>query len=277
MKIDAHQHFWIFNAKEYGWIGPGMEILKRDYLPEDLAPLLEPEGIGGTVAVQARQCLEESRWLLKLADENTFIKGVVGWVDLCSSRVEEQLALLAQHRRFRGIRHIVHDEPDDRFMLREDFMRGIGFLAKYKLTYDLLLFPRHLTVAREFVSRFPDQPFVVDHLAKPRIRAHEFDSWAGDIRRLAGFPNVFCKISGLVTEADWKSWKPGDFTPYLDTVLECFGTKRLMVGSDWPVCALAGEYAAVLRIPKDYVNGLSADEQQAVCGDNAARFYALPD
>lgn len=277
MKIDAHQHFWLYNARQYGWMGPGMETLKRDYLPPDLAPLLKPAGIEGTVAVQARQCLEESHWLLELADQFAFIKGIVGWVDLCSPEIDEQLSALTGHRKFRGVRHIVHDEPDDRFMLREDFVRGIGCLAKYKLTYDLLLFPRHLPVACELVERFPDQPFVVDHLAKPFIKTHELSPWKADMRRLATFPNVFCKISGMVTEADWQHWKPADFTPYLDVVLECFGTKRVMAGSDWPVCTLAGNYSQVMRVPADYLGKLSKDEQAAVWGENAQRFYGIAD
>jgi L-fuconolactonase len=275
MKIDAHQHFWIYNPREYGWMGPGMETLKRDYLPPDLARLLTAAGIDGTVAVQARQCLEESHWLLELADHYPFIKGVVGWVDLLSMQVDEQLSKLARHRKFRGVRHVVHDEPDDGFMLREDFVRGISRLANYGLTYDLLLFPRHLPVACELVKRFPEQPFVVDHLAKPPVKAHELSPWEADLRCLAAFPNVYCKLSGMVTEADWQHWKPADFTPYLDVVLECFGTKRLMVGSDWPVCTLAGNYSQVMQISSDYLRKLSKDEQVAVWGDNAKRLYGI--
>ena len=277
MRIDAHQHFWIYNPREYGWMGSGMEILKRDFLPPDLAPLLESAGIDGTVAVQARQCIEESRWLLELADQSPFIKAVVGWVDLCSPKVDEQLTAFARHSQFRGVRHVLHDEPDDRFMLREDFVRGLGCLAKHKLTYDLLLFPSHLPVACELVKQFPNQPFVVDHLAKPLIKAHELSPWAVDIRRLASFSNVFCKVSGMVTEADWRHWKPADFTPYLDVIFECFGPRRVMVGSDWPVCTLAGNYSQVMRIPADYLGELSTDEQAAVWGENAQRFYGIAD
>lgn len=254
-----------------------MGVLKKDYLPADLLPLLVDAGVEGTVAVQARQCMEESHWLLTLADQHSFIKGVVGWVDLCSPQVDSQLANLACHPKFRGVRHVVQDEPDDRFMMREEFVRWIARLSSYGLTYDLLLFPRHLPVARELVSLYPEQPFVLDHIGKPLIRARELEPWATDLRRLAQFPNVFCKISGLVTEADWKRWKPADFEPYLDTVLECFGTKRIMVGSDWPVCTLAASYADVMQISADYLGRLSDEEQAEIWSRTAQRFYGIQD
>lgn len=277
MKIDTHQHFWHYNPQEHTWMGANMGALKRDYLPADLAPLLESAGIHGTIAVQARQCLEESHWLLELADQNPFIKGVVGWVDLCSPRVDEELQKFSSHPKFCGVRHVVHDEPDDRFMMREDFVRGVSRLAKFGLTYDLLLFPRHLPVACELVMRFPEQPFVVDHLAKPLIKDQKLSPWDGEIRRLAEFPNVFCKVSGMVTEANWQRWTPADFAPYLDVVLDCFGTKRIMVGSDWPVCTLAGMYADVIQIAADYVQQFSKDEQADIWSGNAKRFYGICD
>ncbi|MBI1982975.1 MAG: amidohydrolase family protein [Acidobacteria bacterium] len=276
MRIDSHQHFWKYNPTEYGWMQEGMESLRRDYLPGDLAPLLAADGIDGTVAVQARQTAEESRWLLELADQNPFIKGVVGWVDLCHPKVEQQLERFARHPKFRGVRHIVHDEPDDRFLMRRAFVDGIGCLAQFGLTYDLLLFPRHLPVACELVRLFPEQPFVLDHIAKPPIKDHTPEPWAADIRRLARFPNVYCKISGMVTEADWRGWKPADFTPYLEVVFECFGTKRLMVGSDWPVCTLAASYSAVMQIVAKHFSQLSHDERAAIWGGNAKSFYRLP-
>lgn len=275
MKIDTHQHFWAYNAKEYPWMGPGMESLRRDYLPPDLAPLLRSTGLDGTVTVQARQTLAESFWLLELANQYPFLKGVVGWVDLCNPAVEEQLAKLAPHPKFRGVRHVVHDEPDDQFMMRPDFMRGIGKLAKFKLTYDLLLYPRHIPVAEKLVKLFPDQPFVVDHIAKPLIKEHEMAPWATNIRALAAYENVYCKVSGMVTEADWKHWKPADFTPYMDVIFGGFGTKRLMVGSDWPVSTLAATYEQVIQIPTDYLQRLSSDEKAAVWGGNAQRFYGI--
>jgi len=275
VKIDTHQHFWKYDPTEYAWMREGMESLKRDYLPAELAPLLAAEGIEGTVAVQARQTIEESRWLLELADRNPFIKGVVGWVDLCDPKVELQLEPLSRHPKFRGVRHIVHDEPDDRFLMRKAFVDGIARLAEFGLTYDLLLFPRHLPVACELVRLFPEQPFVLDHISKPLIKDHRLEPWAAEIRRLARFPNVFCKISGMVTEADWKGWKPADFRPYLDVVFECFGTKRLMVGSDWPVCTLAASYSEVMRIAGGYIARLSPAEQAAIWGGNAKSFYRL--
>ena len=275
MKIDTHQHLWKYNATQYPWMGANMGSLRRDYLPGHLAPLLMATGIDGTVSVQARQMVEESDWLLELADQNPFIKGVVGWVDLRSPMVEEQLEKLARHPKLRGVRHVVHDEPDDRFMMREDFRRGLKQLRKYKLTYDLLLFPRHLPIAGELLKLFPEQPFVVDHIAKPPIKQHKLEPWRTALGRLAKFTNVYCKVSGMVTEADWAHWKPQDFTPYLDVVFESFGTKRIMVGSDWPVCTLAGTYSRVMHIAADYIQRLSRDERSNVWGDNARLFYSL--
>ena len=277
MKIDTHQHFWKYDATQYPWMGKSMGSLRRDYLPSHLAPLLKAAGIDGTVSVQARQLVEESYWLLELADQNSFIKGVVGWVDLRSPMVEEQLEKLARYAKLRGVRHVVHDEPDDRFMMREDFRRGLKQLRKYKLTYDLLLFPRHLPVACELLNLFPEQPFVLDHIAKPPINEHKLEPWRTDLGRLAKFTNVYCKVSGMVTEADWAHWKSQDFMPCLDAVFESFGTKRIMVGSDWPVCTLGGTYPRVMDIADDYVQQLSRDERTDVWGENARRFYGLGD
>ena len=275
MKIDAHQHFWAYNANDYGWMGPGMEILKKNHLPDHLQPLLEKTGIEGTVAVQARQIIEETHWLLELAGQYPFIKGVVGWVDLRSPQLDEQLTLFKAQPKFRGVRHIIHDEPDDAFMLRNNFIRGIGILADFDLTYDLLLFPKHLPAAYELVSRFPAQPFVLDHLAKPLIKDGIREPWATDLRRLAENPNVYCKVSGMVTEADWHAWQPTDFQPYLDIVFEAFGSERVMLGSDWPVCTVAGSYADIVSIIVDYIQQFSADEQAGVLGRNTIKFYGL--
>lgn len=275
MKIDTHQHFWKYNDRDYVWMSAGMDKLRKDHLPTDLLPLIDAAGISATVAVQARQCLEESTWLLQLADKYPFIRGVVGWVDLSSDRVVEQLEQFAQHPKFRGVRHVVHDEPDDQFMLRESFLDGLSRLKRFGLTYDLLLFPRHLPIACGVIKRFPDQPFVLDHIAKPPVRAGEIEPWTRDLKRLAAFPNVFCKLSGLVTEATWDSWKAQDFEPYLDVVLNSFGPHRLMIGSDWPVCTLAADYASVIRMESGYIGKLSADEQRAILEDNPVGFYSL--
>jgi L-fuconolactonase len=275
MKIDTHQHFWSYNDRDYVWMSAAMGKLRRDHLPKDLLPLIEAAGIDATVAVQARQCLEESAWLLELADKYTFIRAVVGWVDLCGEDVVDQLERLAQHPKLRGIRHVIHDEPDDEFMLRKAFLNGLRQLNRFELTYDLLLFPRHLPIACNLVKRFPDQPFVLDHIAKPPVRAAEMDPWATDVKRLAEFPNVFCKISGLVTEGNWNSWRAQDFEPYLEVVLNAFGPQRLMIGSDWPVCTLAADYASVIEFEVDYIAKLSADEQRAILQDNPIKFYSL--
>ena len=275
MRIDAHQHFWNYSAAEYPWIGAGLERLARDYLPSDLEPLLAAKQIDGSVAVQARQSVEESLWLLALAKAHPLVKGVIGWVDLRSDRVGDDLRVLAANPTFVGVRHVVQDEPDPRFVLGEGFIRGLRQLRQHGLTYDLLLYPSQLPAAIELVELLPEQPFVVDHLAKPRIVAGEIADWERDIRAIARHDNVCCKVSGMVTEAVRRGWKRDDFTPYLDVVLEAFGPERLMFGSDWPVCLLAGEYADVAAIPRDYFSRLSATEQRMIWGDTAAGFYGL--
>ncbi|HEY0737166.1 MAG TPA: amidohydrolase family protein [Herpetosiphonaceae bacterium] len=275
MRIDAHQHFWHYDPIEYGWIGDTMQPLKRDYLPDDLRPLLEQPGVSATIAVQARQSVAETDWLLELADRHTWIKGVVGWVNLLSPHVRDELERYAGHPKLCGIRHIVQDEPDDRFMLRPDFLRGLSLLEAFNLPYDLLLFPKHLPVAVEVVKQFPQQRFVLDHLAKPAIRAGSFSPWDADIRALSRCENVACKLSGLVTEAVWQQWQPGDFRRYLDHIMDCFGPDRLMFGSDWPVCTLSGTYADVVRLIEEYLAAFPVDVQARIWGDNAARWYAL--
>ena len=275
MKIDAHQHFWHYSAEEYGWIGEHMAALKRDFLPDDLAREQAPLGFDGSIAVQARQTPEETAWLLELADAHPRIRGVVGWVDLRSPKLPAQLERFAPHPRLCGVRHVLEDEPDDRFVLREDFLRGIGQLARWALAYDILLYPRQLPAAREMVARFPEQRFILDHIAKPFIARRELERWASDIRRLAAFPNVACKLSGMVTEAVWDAWEPADFAPYLDVVADAFGPERLMIGSDWPVCTVAGGYAEVMGIVLGYIARLSPDEQRRITGENARQWYDL--
>lgn len=273
MKIDAHQHFWLFDPTQYPWINDELKKLRRDFLPADLERELTKTKLDSSIAVQARQTLEETSWLLTLADHSPRVKGVVGWVDLQSERVEEQLADLAKHPKLAGVRHVVQDEPDDEFMLRPAFLRGLGRLKQFNLTYDLLTFPKHLTVARKVVEKFPEQKFVLDHISKPFIKAGTISPWDRDIRELAQFKNVWCKVSGVVTEANWNQWKRADFRPYLDVVFEAFGEDRLMFGSDWPVCLVAGSYEAVLGLVHDYIQPLPEASRQKIMGTNAARFY----
>jgi len=279
MHIDSHQHFWSYSAADYPWIGAGMERLARDYLPGDLGPVATAVGIGGTVAVQARQTLEETHWLLDLAERHPLIRGVVGWVDLRSPRVAEQLAAVVERKHLVGVRHVVQDEPDPRFLLGPEFVRGLKSLKPYGLTYDLLIYPPQLPAAVELAAELPEQPFVLDHLAKPQIASWkspgDMAAWRRDIESLARQKNVCCKLSGLVTEAAWRHWRQADFAAYLDIALTAFGSERLMFGSDWPVCLLSGDYAEVAGIIRDFSCMLSAAEQAAIWGGNAARFYGL--
>ena len=274
MHIDAHQHFWIYDQREYGWIDESMATIRGDFLPADLKPLLENNGFQGSVLVQVRQTLEETRWLLKLAESNPFILGIVGWVDLRSPHLRADLESFAGKRKLVGIRHIVQSEPDD-FLLQPDFLRGISVLEEFDLAYDILIYTRHLPMAAEFVSRFPRQRFVLDHLAKPPIKSSAVEVWARGIRELATFPNVFAKVSGLVTEADWENWKPEDIRPYLDLAFECFGPSRLMFGSDWPVCTVSASYTQVTNLVQDYLHEYAPEEGEAVLGGNAAKFWRL--
>jgi L-fuconolactonase len=275
MRVDSHQHFWIYSPGEYGWIDDSMAALRRDFLPNHLQPELESCGIHGSIAVQARQSLEETRWLLELAESSKWILGVVGWVDLRSPEVQSQLKALTRNPKLVGVRHIVQSEPDDRFLLQPDFLRGISALEEFDLAYDILIYTKHLPVAAEFVQRFPRQRFVLDHLAKPPIKSGDIDFWAQGIRRLAEFPNLFCKLSGLVTEADWQQWEPEQIVPFLDVAFEAFGPDRLMVGSDWPVCLVASSYARWAEVVKIYLLGRKPEYRDSVLGGNAQRFWRL--
>jgi L-fuconolactonase len=275
MKIDSHQHFWIYNEKEYAWINERMSILKNDFLPGDLEPELSSMGFDGSICVQARQTLEETRWLLKLADSNKFVKGVVGWVDLCSPAVESQLAEFASFEKLVGIRHVIHDEPDDDFMLCKDFINGISYLSEFKLSFDLLVFPRHLKNAVRLAVQFPEQRIILDHMAKPEIKGKKLSPWKEDILELSKFPHIFCKLSGMVTEADVDQWKENDFKEYLDIVVEGFGCDRLMIGSDWPVCRLAGSYSKVIGIVMKYFSNFTESDKKKVFGLNAAKAYDI--
>jgi len=275
MRIDSHQHFWSYDPAEYAWISDAMPALKCRRLPSDLKPLLGAAGFSGCIAVQARQTLDETRFLLDLAHQYDFVRGVVGWVDLCSPDVERHLEHFAADPKFVGVRHVVQDEPDDRFLLREDFRRGIASLARFNLAYDILIYPRQLPAAIEFVPLFPQQRFVLDHIAKPLIGEGKLEPWATHLRELARNPNLYCKLSGMVTEAKWRQWRAEAFHSYLDIVFESFGPDRVMIGSDWPVCTLSAEYPDTMRIVTDYIARLSALEQEAILGGNCARFYGL--
>jgi L-fuconolactonase len=273
--IDSHHHVWQYNEKAYGWMDESMTGLKKDYLPADLEKEMKKAGVEGTVVVQARQILEETEWLLSLADNYDFIKGVVGWVDLRSGELPEQLAKYAEHPKFVGVRHVLHDEPELDFMLKDKFLRGIEMLADYDLAYDLLLFPEHLPNANKLVKLFPSQRFVIDHLAKPKIAGGIIEPWRNDIACLGTQPNVYCKISGMVTEADHKQWEEADFRIYMDAVCDSFGSDRLMLGSDWPVCRLAAEYEQVFDIPRNYFKEWDATEQEKIFRLNCIEFYKL--
>jgi L-fuconolactonase len=274
MRIDAHVHFWRYDAAQYAWIDDALAPLKRDFLPDDLAPLAAAAGIEGVVAVQARQSLAETAFLLDLADRHPLVRGVVGWIDLQADDVAAQFARFTG-RRLVGVRHVVQDEPDDAFLLRPAFVRGIAALEDLGLAYDLLIRPRQLPAAAELVARFPRQRFVLDHLAKPDVAHAGLGAWEPGLRRLADHPNVRAKLSGLVTEADWAEWTPAALRPYLDVAWDAFGPSRLMVGSDWPVCTVAGAYGRVVHAVVSYVNARPEDERAAVLGDNAARFWNL--
>ena len=274
IRLDSHQHFWRYDSIQYPWIPPGSPLY-RDWLPADLAVLQKPLGFDGSIAVQARQSLVESDWLLGLADADPRIKGVVGWVNLRSEEVGDDLERLARHPRFVGVRHVVQDEPDDNFMLRPDFLRGIGRLKAHDLTYDILIFPKQLPAAIELVRRFPEQSFVLDHMAKPLIKDRTIEPWRRQIGELAQAPNVWCKVSGLITEADHAKWKPADFKPCLDVVFEAFGEDRLMFGSDWPVCLLAGSYLQAHDLLANYFANQPTAALEKFFGGNAAKFYGI--
>jgi L-fuconolactonase len=275
MKIDAHQHFWKYNPVRDAWITDAMQKIKRDFLPDDFAAECVANDIDASIAVQADQSENETAFLLDLAEQNPKIAGVVGWVDLCSPRVAERLRFFSRYNKLRGFRHVAQAEPDDRFLMRESFVRGLRCLAEYGFAYDILIYPKQLPAALELVAAVPEQRFVIDHMAKPDVRTNSSTEWAKEMRAIAQHPNVLCKISGLVTEADWQAWKKADFKPYLDVVFEAFGTERLMFGSDWPVCLLAAGYRQVKEIVEDYLRGFSEDEKGKIFGENAIRFYGL--
>jgi len=275
MVIDAHQHFWQYQPVKHAWIDDSMAVLKRDFLPVDLASIYQHNGIDGCVAVQADQSLEENDFLLNLANQHSFIKGIVGWEDFRAANIAERLESYKEIPLMKGFRHVVQAEADTNFLLRNSFMEGLGHLAKHGFTYDILVFPHQLGSVLELVRKMPNQKFVIDHLAKPYIKDGFFDGWATMMAAIAKYENVYCKMSGMITEANLTSWTPSDFEPYMQVILENFGAKRILFGSDWPVCLLAGNYAAVKDLVANFINTLSDSEQQAIWGGNAIQFYGL--
>ncbi len=274
--IDAHHHLWKYSAAEYGWITPQMAVIRRDFLPPQLEELMHHFGIEGTVAVQARQTLEETSWLLSLAEKHPLIRGVVGWVPLTDgAAVKRHLEKFCGEPRLRGVRHVVHDEPDPRYILRDDFNAGVSALLEFKLRYDILIFERHLPAAIEFVDRHPKQVFILDHIAKPRIKEHIMSPWDRNMRELAKRQNVYCKLSGMVTEADLEHWTAQDLQPYIDVVLAAFGPRRIMYGSDWPVVLRACDYARWFDTVSAVIGQLSKAEQERIMGGTAVEAYGL--
>ncbi len=273
MRIDAHHHYWNYNQTEYDWIDDNMAVIRRSFLPEDLKKTIDTAGIDGVITVQARQSLEETEWLLELAGKNDFTKGVVGWVPLAANNIASILEKYAANDKLKAVRHVIQGEPDDNFILSKDFNRGVSLLKKFNLTYDILIFERHLPQSIDFVDRHPEQLFVLDHIAKPLIKNNILEPWSGSLRELAKRGNVYCKISGMVTEADFNNWTEAQLQPYLNTVLEAFGPNRLMFGSDWPVCLVACKYTQWVAIIETFIRQLTADEQTKIMGENARAAY----
>ena len=275
-RIDSHQHFWKFDPIRDSWIDDSMLKIQRDFLPEDLLSFLSENKFSGCVAVQASQSEEETDFLLDLASKNDFIKGVVGWVDLRTENISERLSRFSKYEKLKGFRHVVQGEPDD-FMLGKEFRNGIAALKQFNFTYDILIFHRQLPAAIDLVKSFPNQVFVIDHIAKPGIKSGDIESWKKGIEEIAKFENVWCKISGMVTEADWNSWKPSDLKPYLDVIFENFSADKLMFGSDWPVCNVASDYTEVVKTLEDYIASFSIEDQNKIWFQNAKSFYKLND
>lgn len=275
LKIDSHQHFWKFDPVRDSWITDDMSVIQKDFLPADLQPVLHANGIDGCVAVQADQSEEQNDFLLEQAKENDFIKGIVGWVDLREENIGDRLAHYKQFNLIKGFRHVLQGEADRALMLKPEFMRGIAALKEFNFTYDILIYADQLKFVPEFVTSFPDQKFVIDHLAKPNIKAHDIDQWTKDIMAIAIHENVYCKVSGMVTEADWKTWKKDDMIPYMDVVLEAFGPDRIMFGSDWPVCLVAASYQQWYEMLKEYFSTFTKEERDQFFGGNAIQFYNL--
>lgn len=275
MVIDSHQHFWNYNPNKQSWIDDSMSVIRKSFTPEDLQKVYAENSIDACVAVQADQTLDETNFLLDLASKNNFIKGVVGWVDLRNKNIDEVLESYSNAEKLKGIRHIVQGEPDHNFLLRPNFLNGISKLEKHNLAYDILIFPHQLGTAIEFVKKFPNQKFAIDHIAKPYIKDGFYDGWAILMKEIAQYDNVFCKVSGMTTEADYNNWTPNQIHPYMNLVIEAFGTERIMFGSDWPVCLVAGNYTQVKDLVTEFISNFSNAEQVAIMGKNAIQFYNL--
>ncbi len=275
LRIDSHQHFWQFNEKKQKWIDEEMAVLRSDFLPQQLLPLLHKTGIEGCIAVQADESEAENIFLLKLAEKNNFIKGLIGWLDFLDPGLEDKMNFYSQFKLVKGFRYVLQDKAQRDMMLGDVFKSNVQKLAKYNFTYDLLIFRDQLAHATELVNLFPDQIFILDHMAKPQIETGEIETWRKDIQAFSKHENVYCKVSGMVTEANWKDWKQEDFAPYLDTVFNAFGPERLLFGSDWPVCNLAGGYEKALEVVKGYTSSLTAIEQAGFWGGNAKKCYHL--
>jgi len=276
MRIDAHQHFWNYDADKHAWIDDKMQVIKRDFLPEDLAPILKANNFSECIAVQADQSEAETEFLLGLASNHDFIKGVVGWVDLRCTKLKDRLDYYSQFEKLKGWRHVVQSEPDDDFMLRDDFLDGISLLADYNHTYDILIVPKQLSAAFRLIQLFPRQKFIIDHIAKPDIKGKEIEEWKSAMNQLGLMDNVWCKVSGMVTEADWSGWRQSDFTPYLEVVFSAFGADKVVFGSDWPVCQLGASYEQVVNIPTEFIETYYTKSDLGFWGPNASEFYNLP-
>ena len=272
--IDTHQHFWNYDATRHDWINEDMRAIKKDFLPEQLAPILKENKVEGCVSVQVDQTTEETDFLLALAKEHSFIKGVVGWVDLRASNLEDKLENYKDAKALKGFRHIIQGQAAG-FMLQPNLIQGLKKLATRNYTYDLLIYAHQLKEANEFIKQVTELPIVIDHVAKPNIKDSEMEDWKKEITALAKYPNVYCKISGMATEANWETWTMAGLQPYLDTVVEAFGTERIMFGSDWPVCLVASSYAKWLNGIQNYFNTFSSTEQEAIFAGNAIKFYKL--
>lgn len=273
--VDSHQHFWQVGRFDYPWMSSEVDVLYRDYLPQMLEPLLKAQGVAQTVLVQASNSIEETRWMLSLAAEHPFIAGVVGWVDLTGTEVEKQLAELTAHPKFKGVRHLVESEPEDNWLIQQNVLRGLNTLSRYHVSYDLLVHTRHLRYVKMVAERCPELRLVIDHMAKPPVASGAIKEWALMLKEVSACKNVSCKLSGLVTEANHASWRTKDLRPYVERALEYFGARRLMFGSDWPVCLLAAQYEQVLESFQSLMVGLSEEERTLIFGENAKEFYRL--